>query len=38
MAKLRELAEPVIEKQKAAAGPEVVKLLDTELAKAQGKS
>ena len=36
--KLRELAKPVVDKQKAAANPDVVKLLETELAKAQGKS
>ena len=38
VAKLRELAKPVVDKQKAAANPDVVKLLETELAKAQGKS
>ena len=38
VAKLRELAKPVVEKQKAAANPEVVKQLEAELAKAQGKS
>ena len=38
MTKLRELAKPVVDKQKAAANPDVVKLLETELAKAQGKS
>jgi tripartite ATP-independent transporter DctP family solute receptor len=37
VAKLRELAKPVVDKQKAAAKPEVVKLLESELAKAQGK-
>ena len=36
--KLRELAKPVVDKQKAAANPDMVKLLETELAKAQGKS
>ncbi|HEX6010593.1 MAG TPA: hypothetical protein VFY87_02070, partial [Geminicoccaceae bacterium] len=38
MAKLREKAKPVIEAQKQAASPELVKLLEAELAKAQGKS
>jgi TRAP-type transport system periplasmic protein len=37
-AKLREKAQPVVAKQKAAAKPELVKLLETELAKVQGKS
>jgi TRAP-type transport system periplasmic protein len=38
MEKLREKAKPVVEAQKQAASPELVKLLDAELAKAQGKS
>lgn len=37
-AKLRAKAQPVVEKQKAAANPELVKLLESELAKARGKS
>ena len=38
VAKLRETAKPVVDKYKQAANPELVKLLESELAKAQGKS
>jgi tripartite ATP-independent transporter DctP family solute receptor len=38
MAKLREKAKPVVEKQKQAASPDLVNLLETELAKVRGKS
>jgi tripartite ATP-independent transporter DctP family solute receptor len=38
MAKLREKAKPVVEAQKQAASPELVRLLEAELAKARGKS
>ena len=38
MAKLREKAAPVVAAQKQAADPELIKMLETELAKAKGKS
>jgi tripartite ATP-independent transporter DctP family solute receptor len=38
MAKLREKAQPVVEKHTKEASPELVNLLNTELAKARGKS